>query len=62
MKKTLTKTLEAVCGLSLLLAVMGCENLDGSPNFAFIVPMLAICAVSGTILKVMETKRCRELR
>ena len=56
MKKIFTKTLEAVCGLSLLLAVMGCENIDGSPNFAFIIPMLCVSAVSGTILKKTEGK------
>lgn len=56
MKKIATKTLEAVCGLSILLAVMGCENLDGSPNFAFIIPCLLVSAVSGTILKKTEDK------
>ena len=56
MNKNLVKALEAVCGLSLLLAVMGCENIDGSPNFAFIIPMLCVSAVSGTILKKTEDK------
>lgn len=56
MKKTVTKTLETVCGLSLLLAVMGCENMDGTPNFAFIIPCLLVSAVSGTILKKTEGK------
>lgn len=54
MKKIVYKTLETVCGLSLLLAVMGCENMDGSPNFAFIIPCFLVSAVSGTILKVQE--------
>ena len=59
MKKIATKTLEAVCGLSILLAVMGCENMDGTPNFAFIIPCLLVSAVSGAILKKTEGKNGR---
>ena len=55
--KKIVKTLEAVCGISLLLAVMGCENLDGSPNFKFIVPMLCLSAVSGIILKLIVGRK-----
>lgn len=51
------KILEFICGISLLLAVMGCENKDGSPNFAFIVPMLSVCTVSGLILKKTGEKK-----
>ena len=57
MNKTVKKILELTCGLSLLLAVMGCEDKEGSPNFAFIIPMLCTCTVSGSILKITEKKK-----
>lgn len=56
MKKfsTLKKILEAICIGTFLLAVLGCENADGTPNIVWIIPMLAICAICGLCLKKME--------
>ena len=52
--KKIKKILEAVCLGSLFLAVMGCENEDGSPNFAWAVPMLSVSCITGFGLKKME--------
>ena len=57
MKKKIESILGVICIGSLLLAVMGCENVDGSPAFEWIIPMLTITAVSGIILKRMDGRR-----
>ena len=56
MKKisSLERILSAVCIGTFLLALLGCENADGTPNFPWIIPMLAICAICGLCLKKME--------
>ena len=54
--KKIKKVLEAVCIGSLFLAVMGCENADGSLNTAWVVPMLSVSCITGFGLKRMEGK------
>lgn len=51
MKKGIKKTLEAVCVTAFFLALLFCENADGTLNAAFTLPMLALSGVSGYILK-----------
>ena len=52
--KKIKKVLEAVCLGTLFLAVMGCENADGSLNAAWVVPMLSVSCITGFGLKKLE--------
>lgn len=54
--KKIKKILGSVCIGSLFLAVMGCEDEDGNPNTAWVVPMLSVSCITGLGLKRMEDK------
>ena len=54
MSKTLKRILESLCIGSFLLAVLCCENADGTLNVAWTVPMLAVSGITGAILKKSE--------
>jgi len=50
MSKSVKKALELVCVFAFLLAIIGCENADGTPNLAWIIPMLSVSGITGFIL------------
>ena len=59
MKRRIKKLLQAVCAVTFILAVLGCENADGTPNTAWILSMMTVCSISGVGFKKMEDESCR---
>ena len=57
MKRKTKLILEAVCVCTFLLAVLGCENADGSLNAAWTLPLLTATGLSGWILKRSDNEK-----
>ena len=53
-RETIIKIIEAVCMASFLLAILGCENADGSLNAAWTLPLLSITGITGAVLKLTD--------
>lgn len=56
MRKTICNFLGGVCMATFLLALLGCENADGTLNTAWTLPLLAISGLSGWGYQKMEDR------
>lgn len=50
------KILEIVCMSAFLLAILGCENADGTLNAVWTFPLLAVSGITGAMLKWSTNK------
>lgn len=54
MKKKISNILGSVCMAAFLLAILGCEKVDGTLNSAWVFPLLAISGLAGWGSKKLE--------